>query len=457
MKKEENIVKSVKPQAGGLPFGRGGHMMRGPAEKPKDFGGTLKKLVAYLKVYQLKILVVFIFAIVSTMFSIFGPKLLGQAINQIVSDYVSIKTYDQAIVQSKESINLHAEIKTENVSELSGDFGKRPEFAVNGIRNIFAILCVLYVVSALMGYLQGWVMTGVSQRVTYQFRKDIADKINRLPLRYFDKHTYGDVLSRVTNDVDTVSQTLNQSLTQMVTSIVTIVGILIMMLTISWVLTLVTILILPLSFGLLAWVMKKSQTQFVRQQASLGALNGHIEEMYAGHLVVKVFNGEEESEAKFNRINTDLYDSAWKSQFLSGLMFPLMNFVGNLGYVGVAGVGGWLVIKGSLQIGDIQAFVQYVQQFNQPITQTANVANVMQSMAAAAERVFEFLNEEEETVEVDKPIILEKINGKVEFKNVVFGYKVDQKVINDLSVVIEPGQKVAIVGPTGAGKTTLVN
>ncbi len=441
MNKGEN--KHTKAQIGGMPFGRNGHMMaRGPAEKPKNFRGTVRKLVNYLKVFRLKILIVFVFAIVSTMFSIFGPKLLGQATNQIVNDYVSIKTYDESLIQlKKESLSLR----------------ERPVFHVDKIRDIFLILFGLYVISALLGYLQGWVMTGVSQRVTYQFRKDISDKINKLPLRYFDKHNYGEVLSRVINDVDTVSQTLNQSLSQLVTAVVMIVGILIMMLTISWVLTLVTILILPLSFGLLGWVMKRSQTQFVRQQSSLGALNGHIEEMYTGHLVVKVFNGEKTSEDKFDLINRDLYDSAWKSQFLSGLMFPLMNFVGNLGYVGVAAMGGWLAIRGRLQIGDIQAFVQYVQQFNQPITQTANVANVMQSMAAAAERVFEFLDEDEEIVEIDEPIRLEKIKGKVEFKNVIFGYKADQMVIKNLSVKIEPGQKVAIVGPTGAGKTTLVN
>ena len=337
------------------------------------------------------------------------------------------------------------------------DLSKRPTFHFESIRNIILLLIGLYILSAIFSYIQGWIMTNVTQKVTFQFRRDISEKINRMPLSYFDKNTYGEVLSRVTNDVDTVSQTLNQSLSQIVTSVVMIIGIAIMMLSISWLLTLVTLLILPLSFILMTLIMKKSQVQFVKQQKELGALNGHVEEMYAGHTVMRVFNGEKASVEKFNNINSKLYHSAWKSQFLSGMMFPIMTFVGNLGYVAVAVVGGWQAINGKIQIGDIQAFFQYVQQFNQPIAQTANIANVMQSTAAAAERVFDFLGEKEQPKEAKNPVVLAKIKGEIEFNRVKFGYNPKRTIIKNLSAKIEPGHRIAIVGPTGAGKTTLVN
>ena len=401
-------------------------------EKPKDLKKTLKQLGTLLKPYWVKITVVMFFAIASTAFAIASPKILGNATNIIVEDFVAmIKTPPTAPVQ--------------------------PVFHFDAIRDIIVFLLVLYIISAIFNYIQGWVMTDVTQKITYDLRKDISEKINRLPLKYFDKRTHGEILSRVTNDVETVSQTLNQSLTQIVTSIVMIIGILIMMLSISWLLTLVALIILPISLSLIKFITKRSQIYFVRQQKLLGDVNGHIEEMYAGHQVMRVFNGEKASVEKFNSINEDLYESAWNAQFLSGLMHPLMTFVGNLGYVGVSVVGGWLAINGSLKVGDIQAFIQYVQQFNQPIAQTANIANVMQSTAAAAERVFEFLEEPEQSANPKKPTLLKSPKGEVEFNDVVFGYDSKKPVIKGLNAKIKPGSRVAIVGPTGAGKTTLVN
>jgi ATP-binding cassette subfamily B protein len=382
----------------------------------------MKKLISYLRPFWISIIFVFVFAIVSTVFAIVSPKILGNMTNQIVSNLITIK-----------SINF------------------------SNLQNFVIELLILYIISAIFSYIQGWIMTGVSQNITYRFRRDISEKINRLPLAYFDKRTFGEVLSRVTNDVDTVSQTLNQSLAQIVTSITMIVGILIMMFLISWQMTIVSLILVPLSFILIAMIVKKSQHYFKEQQDSLGELNGHIEEMYAGHNVMRVFNGEQRSIQKFEKINTKLYGSAWMSQFLSGLMFPIMTFVGNLGFVGVSVLGGWLVIQGRLQIGDIQAFIQYVSQFNQPIVQTANIANVMQSTAAAAERVFEFLDEKEESAEDDKKVVLQEAIGEVEFDNVVFGYDKDKVIIKGFNADIKSGQRIAIVGPTGAGKTTIVN
>ena len=402
------------------------------SEKPKDLKKTLRQLGALLKPYWVKITVVMFFAIASTAFAIASPKILGNATNIIVEDFVTmVKTPPNAPVQ--------------------------PVFHFDAIRDIIVFLLILYIISAIFNYIQGWVMTDITQKITYVLRKDISEKINRLPLKYFDKRTYGEVLSRVTNDVDTISQTLNQSLTQIVTSVVMIIGIIIMMLSISWLLTLVTLIILPLSFILIKFITKRSQIYFVRQQELLGDVNGHIEEMYAGHQVMRVFNGEKASVKKFDAINQKLYDSAWNAQFLSGLMHPLMTFVGNLGYVGVSVVGGWLAINGNLKVGDIQAFIQYVQQFNQPIAQTANIANVLQSTAASAERVFEFLEEPEQSANPKSPVLLESPKGQVEFKDVVFGYDNKAPVIKGLSAKIKPGSRVAIVGPTGAGKTTLVN
>ena len=475
MEKERNMQpqqKRIVPI--GKPGGPGA-MIGAPAEKPKDFKGTLKKLISYLKPYWLKVGLVIIFAISSTIFAIVSPKILGQATNQIVDDYTDLMAYNQVIAQLPSGIKLPAGTtgasiinkmpasalekipndKLELIKNL--DLTVKPTFHFDAILQIIIMLVVLYLISAAFSYIQGWIMSGVTQKVTYQFRRDISEKINRLPLSYFDKRTYGEVLSRVTNDVDTVGQSLNQSLSQIITSVIMILGIIIMMLSISWLLTLITILVLPLSFVFIAIIMKKSQPQFIKQQKSLGELNGHVEEMYAGHMVMRVFNGEKTSIKKFDQINNELYQSAWKSQFFSGLIYPLMNFIGNLGYVAVAVVGGWLAIQGKMKIGDIQAFIQYVHQFNQPIAQTAHISNILQSTIAAAERVFEFLAEKEQPKEIDSPITLPNIIGKVELKNVVFGYDANKTIIKNLSIKIEPGHRVAIVGPTGAGKTTLVN
>lgn len=473
-KTETKKPTTIRPMGGRGPMGGMGGG-RGLVEKPKSFWKTMKRLVGYLRPFWVAIIFVFIFAIASTVFAILSPKILGNMTNQVVSDYINIQAYEKIYSMLPKGISLPAgttgaqlmrELPPAAVQKIPASFlniiknldlTKRPVMNFVKLKMFVFEILSLYLLSALFSYIQGWIMTNVSQKITYQFRRDISEKINRMPLRYFDRRTYGDVLSRVTNDVDTVSQTLNQGLTQIVTSITMIVGILIMMLTISFTLTLVSLLLIPLGFILLGFIISKSQHFFKEQQDSLGNLNGHVEEMYAGHNVVRVFNGEERSIAKFKNINNELYDSAWKSQFLSGLMMPIMNFISNLGFVGVAVVGGYLAVQGKLQIGDIQAFIQYVNQFNQPIVQTANIANIMQSTAAAAERVFEFLSEKEEIAEAKNPIILPKVSGRVEFENVVFGYNPDKTIIHNFSAKVHPGQRVAIVGPTGAGKTTMVN
>jgi ATP-binding cassette subfamily B protein len=398
-------------------------MMRG--EKPRDFKGTMKKLIQYLGSYKVAILVVMLFAIASTIFSIAGPKILGNA-----------------------TTKLFAGVMAQIAGTGSIDFGY--------IGQMILWTLGLYIASALFAYIQGWVMSGVSMNITYRFRKDISEKINRMPLRYFDGTNHGEVLSRVTNDVDTVSQTLNQSLSQIVTSVTTVIGVLVMMFTISWQMTLVALVMVPISFAIIGLVVNQSQKYFKQQQDYLGHLNGHIEEMYGGHVVMKAFNGEQESVAQFDQINTTLFGSAWKSQFLSGLMFPVMNFVGNLGYVAICILGGYLAIKGTISIGDIQAFVQYVRSFTQPITQIANISNIFQQTAASAERVFQFLAEPEEEPDTTEPVQPGSGAGRVDFKNVHFGYSPDKIIINDFSFYAEPGQKIAIVGPTGAGKTTMV-
>lgn len=456
----------------------GGHMgQMGPGEKAKDFWPAVKKLVRYMFAFRWHVLVVMLFAIGSTVFAIASPKLLGNATNQIVDDYVAVKAYDMLKSKLPSGITLpagttgetllaqapnRAEIEQmippsqlEKIRKL--DITQRPQFHFEAIWQIVAWLLGLYVLSALLRYVQTWIMTSVTQSVTFRMRRELSEKINRLPLSYFDKQTYGEVLSRVTNDVDTVGQTLNQSISQVVSSAVMLIGILVMMFSISWQMTIVALMVLLLSSVFIVTIMKLSQKHFIRQQKELGKLNGHIEEMYAGHQVMRVFNGKKRSIEKFSRINQRLYRSAWKSQFLSGLMFPVMSLVGNVGYVGVAVLGGWLVIKGRLKIGDIQAFIQYMQQFNQPLSQVANIANVLQSTAAAAERVFEFLDEQEESAERGKRIKVSSVKGEVVFKDVVFGYSPDKPVIKGLSARVAPGQRVAIVGPTGAGKTTLVN
>lgn len=449
----------------------------GTGEKAKDFKGTVKKLIKYLSDFRWQMLMVLVFAIGSTIFAIASPKILGGATNQIVDDYANIKTYEAITGKLPKGVSLSAGTtgadvlnRLPNKSEIEKqipssqlesikklDLSRRPEFHFDAIRRIIILLVGMYVLSAIFRYIQTWIMTQVTQTVTFRMRQQLSEKINRLPLSYFDKQTYGEVLSRITNDVDTISQTLNQSLSQIITSTVTVLGILVMMFSISWQMSLVALLVLPLAGGVITLIAKSSQKQFLRQQTQLGELNGHIEEMYGGHQVMRVFNGQKKSIAKFSKINNRLQDSAWKAQFFSGLIHPIMNFIGNIGYVAMTILGGWLAINGRLKIGDIQAFIQYVDQFNQPLVQVANIANILQSTAAAAERVFEFLDEPEEAVESNNLVKLSNVKGEVEFDNVVFGYKPDQTIIKGLSAHIKPGQRVAIVGPTGAGKTTLVN
>ena len=449
----------------------------GTGEKAKDFKGTVKKLIKYLSDFRWQMLMVLVFAIGSTIFAIASPKILGGATNQIVDDYANMKAYEAITSKLPKGVSLPAGTtgadvlnRLPNKSEIEKqipssqlesikklDLSRRPEFHFDAIWRIIILLVGMYVLSAIFRYIQTWIMTQVTQTVTFRMRQQLSEKINRLPLSYFDKQTYGEVLSRITNDVDTISQTLNQSLSQIITSTVTVLGILAMMFSISWQMSLVALLVLPLAGGVITLIAKSSQKQFLRQQTQLGELNGHIEEMYSGHQVMRVFNGQKKSIAKFSKINNRLQESAWKAQFFSGLIHPIINFIGNIGYVAIAILGGWLAINGRLKIGDIQAFIQYVDQFNQPLVQVANIANILQSTAAAAERVFEFLDEPEEAVESNNLVKLSSVKGEVEFDNVVFGYKTDQTIIKGLSAHIKPGQRVAIVGPTGAGKTTLVN
>ena len=469
----QQSMKKRQPVKMGGPMGGG----MGAGEKAKDFKGTVKKLAKYLAEFRWQMLMVAIFAVGSTMFAIASPKILGGATNQIVKDYVSMKAYETITSKLPNGASLPAGTtgadvlkRLPNQSEIESqipsnqletikklDLSQRPEFHFEAIWRVVSLLIGLYVLSAIFRYIQTWLMTQVTQTVTFRMRRQLSEKINRLPLSYFDKQTYGEVLSRVTNDVDTISQTLNQSLSQIVSSTVMVLGILVMMFSISWQMSLVALLVLPLAGGAVTLIAKSSQKQFLRQQTQLGELNGHIEEMYGGHQVMRVFNGQKKSLAKFSRINNQLQESAWKAQFLSGLIYPIMNFIGNIGYVIMAVLGGWLAINGQLKIGDIQAFIQYIDQFNQPLVQVANIANILQSTAAAAERVFEFLDEPEEQAEGKDLVKLENVKGEVEFDNVVFGYKPDQTIIKGLSAHIKPGQRVAIVGPTGAGKTTLVN
>ena len=408
-------------------FNHGMHGMRGGSEKAKDFKGTINKLFKYLKPYYFKLIVVIIFAAASTVFAIVGPKILAKATDKL-----------------SEGI----------MAKVSGTGGIDFKY----IGYIIWILVGLYLVSALFSYIQGFITSTISQRVAYDLRTSISKKMDRMPLSYFDRHTSGDILSRVTNDIDTIAQSLNQSMSQVITSSVTVVGIFIMMLSISPQMTIIAVCVLPVSMLLISIVMKRSQKYFAKQQQALGDVNGHIEEMYGGHNVVKAFNGEEASVKQFNEYNDSLYESAWKSQFFSGLMQPITNFVGNVGYVAVCLLGGVLAGGGNISIGDIQAFIQYVRQFNQPISQLAQIMNMLQSTAAAAERVFEFLDEEEleqETPKVTKNE-LEKVKGSVTFADVNFGYLKDQTIINNFSLHVHSGQTVAIVGPTGAGKTTIV-
>lgn len=408
------------------PMGRGPHAGN---EKAKDFKGTLVRLSKYLKPYRIGLIVVIVAAITSVIFSIISPKIMAKITDELFRPMLE---------------------------RIQGNMTPSPiDFSY--IWKIVVLLIGLYVISAAFNYLQQFIMAGISQKVVYDLRRDIDEKLAKLPLKFFDSHTHGELLSRFTNDVDNISGTLQQSITQVITSVTTVIGVLILMLTISPILTLISLIVIPLSGVLMMMVVKRSQKYFIGQQKTLGELNGHIEEMYTGHYVIKAFGHEKKAIEEFDEINERLYGVGWMAQFLSGLIMPIINFIGNLGYVVVAVVGGILVTKGRISVGDIQAFIQYNRQFTQPIAQVAQISNIIQSTVASAERVFELLDEEEVTPEPSQPIKIENGRGAVEFEHVKFGYREDRILINDMNIKAEPGQMVAIVGPTGAGKTTLVN
>ena len=414
-------LKNRPRRSHGMMGGRGMHS----GEKPKDLKKSLGKLMRYIGSYKVSIVLVMIFAACSTVFNVAGPKVLGKATTVLTQGLMN------------------------KIQGLGGiEFTK--------IGKILLFVLALYLGSAIFSFIQGWIMTAVTQKVCYRMRKEISEKINRMPVKYFESRTYGEVLSRITNDVDTLGQGLNQSITTIITAVATLVGVLIMMLSISPLMTIIALVILPISMGLIQFVIRRSQKFFIAQQEYLGNINGQVEEVYGGHLVIKAFNKEEETIEEFEKINRKLYDSAWKSQFLSGMMHPIMMFVGNLGYASVALTGGLLAIRNIITIGDIQAFIQYVKNFTQPIQQIAQVINQVQAMSAAAERVFEFLEEEEEDQTCEHPASLSSVTGEVTFDHVQFGYVSNQIIIHDFSCHVEPGQKIAIVGPTGAGKTTMV-
>lgn len=422
--KEEHKSKVNRSHRGPM----GGMAMGSPVDKPKDFKGTMRRLMGYLKPRGLQLLAVLIMAILSTVFGIVSPKVMGMATTKLFEGVMA---------------------RTQNISGAAVDF----EY----IGRILIILIVLYLISALFRYIQQFIMADIAQKTVYDMRKDVKHKLTKLPLRYFDSRTHGEILSRATNDVDNISSTLQQSLTQLITSLVTLLGVVVMMLTISPLLTLVTIIILPLSALVTTSIAKRSQGYFTAQQRALGELNGHVEEMYTGHKIIKVFGREEESIEKFKTINESLYEAGWKAQFISGMIFPLLTFVNNIGYVIVCVAGGVMVTKRSIEIGDVQAFIQYARQFTQPIAQTANIANILQSTVASAERVFELLDEEEEEADSPDVKVIPFPRGEVHFDGVRFGYQADETLIEDMNIDVKPGQTIAIVGPTGAGKTTLVN
>lgn len=405
------------------PMGHGRGMM--PSEKAKDFKGTMKKLMSYLGKYTYAIIAVFIFAIGSVAFSVIGPKVLGKATTEIFNGLIGKISGGDGI-----------------------DFDK--------IKIILLTLVALYIVSAILSFIQGFIMSGISQKLAYNLRDELSKKINRLPMSYFDKTTNGEVLSRFTNDIDTLAQSLNQSLTQIITAVTTLVGVFIMMLTISGIMTVAALVIIPIGMFAISMIIKRSQKFFAQQQEFLGNVNGQVEELYGGHLVVQAFNGQGDAIEKFDKTNEKLYQSAWKSQFLSGLMQPLMSFIGNLGYVLISILGGFLVIKNYIEVGDIQSFIQYVRQFNQPLNQIAQISNQLQATAASAERIFTFLDEEEEPVTENDSVKVTRHDGEVIFDHVRFGYDENKVIIKDFNAKVEPGQKIAIVGPTGAGKTTII-
>lgn len=474
MKPEANRpAPAIRPN-----FGRGGpgRMLGAPTAKPKHFKKTLGVLGGYLRPHLFKLILVVVFAIVSTVFMVISPRLLGDVTNEVVNGYTAGQAYDKvmatlpkgaklpagttgATLLNKLPASVKAKIPAAQQTSLAAvDFSKgRPHTDYHAVTKLGIWLISLFLLSSLFSYLQSWIMTSVTQTLVYRLRQDISKKVGRLPLGYFDHHPYGEVISRVTNDIDTIGQSLNQSATQIITSIVTIIGILIMMLTISWRMTLLALVILPLSLGFITLIARRSQRYFVGQQNSLGELDGHVEEMFSGHVVMRAYNGEKQSINVFSRSNRALFKNGWKAQFMSGLMMPIMQFISNLGFVGVAVLGGWLAINGRVSIGDIQAFIQYMNQFTQPITQTANVANVMQVTVAAAERVFEFLDDPDESPDNVTASLPARVKGAVSFDNVNFSYVKGSPIIKQFSAQIQPGQNVAIVGPTGAGKTTIVN
>ena len=425
MSAQANGAATRRPPRRGPMGGHGpGHGMM-PGEKAKDFKGTLKKMIAFMGRFKAALVVVLVFAIGSTVFNIIGPKVLSKVTTELFNGLVA---------------------------KVSGTGGIN--FARIG--QILLWLLGIYLVSALFNFIQGWLMTGITQKLCFRMRREISEKINRMPMKYFESRTVGEVLSRITNDVDTLGQSLNQSITQLITSVTMMIGVLIMMLSISPLMTVIAFVILPISGGLIGAVVKRSQKYFIRQQECLGNINGQVEEAYSGHSVIRAFNREEAVKAEFDGTNELLYQSAWKSQFISGMMQPIMTFVGNLGYVAVAVSGSILAVRGAIEVGDIQAFIQYVRNFTQPITQIAQVSNMLQSTAAAAERVFEFLEEEEEAQTAENAVSTEGLTGEVTFDHVRFGYTPEKIIINDFSCKVKPGQTVAIVGPTGAGKTTMV-
>jgi len=442
MSENRNVNKS-KSGMGGPGGGPMGSFARGPVVKAKDFKGTLKRLLSYLKPQRINFILVFIFAIFSTVFTIVGPKISGKAITKLVEGLIAKFTamgQNAALLKSGKDAGIPI-----------------PNIDFPYIGNILLLLLGLYLVSTLFGFLQQYIMAGVAQKTVYNMRKEVEDKLSRLPLKFFDAKTHGEILSRVTNDVDNIATTLQQSLTQLITSIVTIIGIIIMMLTISPLMTLVVILTLPLYILVTALIAKRSQKYFAAQQKEIGALNGHVEEMYTGHKIVKAFGHEHDSIEEFKNINDRLYNSGWKAQFISGIIMPMMRFVSNIGYVIVCVVGGYLAIQGKITIGDIQAFIQYSSQFTQPIVQTANIANIIQSTVASAERIFELLDEVEELPDAADSKLIEFPKGEVKFENVDFSYKSEEPLIEDMNIDVKQGHTIAIVGPTGAGKTTLVN
>jgi len=437
---EQNKGTKNPSAAPANPMNRGGWGSVGrPVEKAKDFKGTLGRLLRYFLPEKILLFVVLGAAILGTVFNITGPKILGLATTKLFDDLIA-----SFIVQVKNHVNPLQHMPV-------------PGIEFNYIGHIMLILLGLYIVSAIFIFIQQYLMAGVAQRTVYKLRREVDEKFSKLPLKYFDGRTHGEILSRAVNDMDNVSSTLQQSVTQLITSVVTLLGVLVMMLSISWLLTLIVLATLPLSIFVVTGIAKRSQAFFRSQQSDLGHLNGHVEEMYAGHKIVKAFGHEQKANEEFDRLNENLYTSGWKAQFVSGIIMPLMRFVGNIGYVFVAVVGGIMAIQGGISIGDVQAFIQYSAQFTQPITQLANITNVIQSAIASAERIFELLDEEEQVPEIVNPEIIKNPMGAVKFDHVKFGYSPDKILINDMNIDVKPGQMIAIVGPTGAGKTTLVN